>query len=70
MSEDEDSESDYSEIEEEPKLKYRRLGNDIVSVLRNTSIRAFVSNERLIALGTEDGQVALFDHEVSYLHSF
>ena len=61
-----EDESDYSEIEDEPRLKYRRLGNDVVAVLRNAQITAFKSNERLIALGTSDGQVRLFDHEVGH----
>ena len=49
-----------------PSPSFRRIGNDILALLRNTSITAFVSNERLIALGTADGSVGLFDHEVRF----
>ena len=58
-----ESDGEYSEIEEEPRLKYKRIGNNILELLRKTEISAFLCNDRFIALGTTDGSVGLFDHE-------
>jgi len=43
---DEEFSSSSDEVEEEPKLKYRRLANDMLELLRQDSIAAFLAHER------------------------
>ena len=48
--------SSSDEVEEEPKLKYRRLANDMLELLRQDSIAAFLAHERFVAIGTASGK--------------
>lgn len=55
--------SNDDEIEDEPRLKYRRLANDLLEILRCDSISAFLAHERFIAVGTSNGKIILCDHD-------
>ena len=40
-----ESDGEYSEIEEEPRLKYKRIGNNILGLVRSRRLRPGVINE-------------------------
>jgi len=63
MEKSESSLSSDDEIEDEPRLKYRRLANDLLEILRGDSISAFLAHERFIAVGTSKGKIILCDHD-------
>jgi WD40 repeat protein len=44
-------------------LKYRRLANDLLEILRSDSITAFLAHDRYLAIGTAKGHIILTDHE-------
>ena len=37
-----ESDGEYSEIEEEPRLKYKRIGNNILGLVRSRRLRSGV----------------------------
>ncbi|CAM8892626.1 unnamed protein product [Rhodiola kirilowii] len=49
------------EDEDEPRLKYQRLGGSIPSLLTNDAASCVAVAERMIALGTHDGIVHILD---------
>ncbi|XP_066257925.1 vacuolar protein sorting-associated protein 41 homolog [Euwallacea similis] len=65
MSESNDcmSDSEYSEDEIEPKLKYVRLGNDLKKILNKTSATCIAVHTKFICLGSHLGIIYVLDHE-------
>ncbi|KAE8660371.1 Vacuolar protein sorting-associated protein 41-like protein [Hibiscus syriacus] len=60
--EDKDVEDeDEEEEEEEPRLKYQRMGGSIPSLLSNEAASCIAVAERMIALGTYDGNIHILD---------
>lgn len=59
---DDGSDSDDAVLAE-PRLKYRRLGNDLTQLFHSDSLTAILANERFVAIGTEKGKVIMCDHE-------
>lgn len=65
---DDEREEDYAEeeeeeLEEEPRLKYQRLGGSVPSLLSNDAAASIAVAERMIALGTHDGTVHILDFQ-------
>ena len=63
-----DSESDKlsetgSEDEEEPKLKYERIGEDILEKIGDDHVSCMAMHSKFLAIGTKDGHVLISDHE-------
>ncbi|GAB6021658.1 Vacuolar protein sorting-associated protein 41 [Chamberlinius hualienensis] len=56
------TEEDDDEEEVEPQLKYRRLGNDVIVVLKKHAASCVAVNSRFIVLGSHWGVVSIFDH--------
>ncbi|KAL1502552.1 hypothetical protein ABEB36_007677 [Hypothenemus hampei] len=57
------SDSEYSEDEIEPKLKYVRLGNDLKMTLNNTSATCIAVHTKFICIGSHSGVIYVLDHE-------
>ena len=55
--------SDYEEGEEEdePRLKYQRMGGSVPSLLSNDAATCLAVADRMIALGTRNGTVHILD---------
>jgi hypothetical protein len=60
---DDGSESDDSAIPAEPRLKYRRLGNDLSQIFQSDSLTSILANERFVVIGTEKGKLVICDHD-------
>lgn len=71
MSESNDvmSESECSEEEIEPKLKYVRLKNDLKNILDNTSATCIAVHTKFICLGSHWGLIYVLDHEGNSVES-
>ena len=52
-----------SEDEEEPKLKYDRIGEDILNRIGKDLVSCMAVHSKFLAIGTHDGQVLIADHE-------
>ncbi|RZR73826.1 hypothetical protein BHM03_00028588 [Ensete ventricosum] len=59
---DEEKEED-DDAEEEPRLKYQRLGGSVPSLLSNDAAASIAVADRVIALGTHDGTVHILDFQ-------
>lgn len=60
--EEEEEEEEDSEVgEEEPRLKYQRMGGSVSTLLSNDSASCIAVAERMIALGTHAGLVYILD---------
>jgi len=51
------------EEEEEPKLKYQRMGGSLPSLLSTDAAASIAIAERMIAIGTHDGTVHILDFQ-------
>lgn len=49
--------------DEEPKLKYDRMGNDVQNILLKDAVSCICVNTKFICLGTQWGVIHLLDHE-------
>ena len=49
------------EKEDEPRLKYQRLGSSVPEVLEKTSASCLCVSEKILALGTHGGSVHVLD---------
>ena len=49
--------------EEEPKLKYDRIGEDILNRIGEDLVSCMAVHSKFLAIGTHDGQVLIADHE-------
>ncbi|KAI6651548.1 hypothetical protein LOD99_5156 [Oopsacas minuta] len=52
-----------SDDEEEPKLKYDRIGEDILNRIGEDLVSCMAVHSKFLAIGTHDGQVLIADHE-------
>ncbi|KAK2984130.1 hypothetical protein RJ640_006283 [Escallonia rubra] len=60
--EDEDEQEEGDEVEEdEPRLKYQRMGGSVPLLLSSDAASCIAVAERMIALGTHDGAVHILD---------
>ena len=49
------------EEEEEPRLKYQRLGSSVTEILRQDAASCLCVSDKLLALGTHDGTIHVLD---------
>lgn len=49
--------------DEEPKLKYDRMGNDVQNILLKDAVSCICVHTKFICLGTQWGVIHLLDHE-------
>lgn len=49
--------------DEEPKLKYDRMGNDVLNILLKDAVSCICVHPKFICLGTQWGVIHLLDHE-------
>uniref|UniRef100_A0A7N0RCY2 Vacuolar protein sorting-associated protein 41 homolog n=2 Tax=Kalanchoe fedtschenkoi TaxID=63787 RepID=A0A7N0RCY2_KALFE len=61
VEEEEEEEEEAVEDEDEPRLKYQRMGGSIPALLANDAASCVAVAERMIALGTHDGIVHILD---------
>lgn len=59
--EEEEEEENGDEAEEEPRLKYQRMGGNVPALLSNDAASCIAVAARMIALGTHDGTVHILD---------
>lgn len=59
--EEEEGEEEEEEVEDEPRLKYQRMGGSVPSLLSTDAASSVAVAERMIALGTHDGAVHILD---------
>jgi hypothetical protein len=59
--EEEEEEENGDEAEEEPRLKYQRMGGNVPALLSNDAASCIAVAARMIALGTHDGTVRILD---------
>ncbi|XP_060533869.1 vacuolar protein sorting-associated protein 41 homolog [Cylas formicarius] len=57
------SDSDNSDDEIEPKLKYVRLSNDLQSILLKSSATCIAVHTKFICLGSHSGVIHILDHQ-------
>ncbi|XP_030754784.1 vacuolar protein sorting-associated protein 41 homolog [Sitophilus oryzae] len=57
------SDSECSEDEIEPKLKYVRLSNDLARILSTTSATCIAVHTKFICLGSHSGIIYILDHQ-------
>lgn len=55
--------SDCLSPNEEPKLKYDRMGNDVKNILLKDAVSCICVHTKFICLGTQWGVIHLLDHE-------
>ncbi|KAF6213794.1 hypothetical protein GE061_011516 [Apolygus lucorum] len=60
--EDDDDEGIDAE-EKEPKLKYSRMVNDLLNILKNDSASCVAVHPKFVCVGTEWGMIHLLDHQ-------
>lgn len=53
---------DFDEAEEEPRLKYQRLGCDVAELLGNNAATCLSVSDKILALGTHSGAVHVLDY--------
>lgn len=53
---------DFNEPEEEPRLKYQRLGCDVAELLGNNAATCLSVSDKILALGTHSGTVHVLDY--------
>ncbi|XP_064648417.1 vacuolar protein sorting-associated protein 41 homolog [Lineus longissimus] len=58
----ETSEEDDSEEEGEPKLKYERIGNDLMNIMTKDCASCMAVHPKFLALGTHWGHIHIMDH--------
>ncbi|XP_046388340.1 vacuolar protein sorting-associated protein 41 homolog [Ischnura elegans] len=61
-SDGEDTASESSE-DTEPKLKYTRLGNDVVKILAKDEANCIAVHPKFLCLGTRFGRIHILDHQ-------
>ena len=47
--------------EEEPRLKYQRLGASVTEILENDPASCLCVSDKILALGTHDGSIHVLD---------
>ena len=50
------------DTEEEPRLKYQRLGCDVAELLGNNAATCLCVSDKILALGTHNGTVHVLDY--------
>lgn len=50
------------DVEEEPRLKYQRLGSDVVDLLKKNAATCLCVSDKILALGTHSGTVHVLDY--------
>jgi hypothetical protein len=50
------------EEDEEPRLKYQRLGSSVTDILRQDAASCLCVSDKLLALGTHDGTIHVLDY--------
>uniref|UniRef100_A0A182IX16 Uncharacterized protein n=1 Tax=Anopheles atroparvus TaxID=41427 RepID=A0A182IX16_ANOAO len=58
-----------TEDDVEPKLKYRRLSNDIKNILSEEAISCIAVHPRFLCLGTHWGRIHMLDHQGNCVHT-
>jgi hypothetical protein len=53
---------DLDDAEEEPRLKYQRLGCDVAELLGNNAATCLCVSDKILALGTHNGTVHVLDY--------
>ena len=48
--------------EEEPRLKYQRLGSDVTELLGKNAATCLCVSDKILALGTSSGKVHILDY--------
>ena len=48
--------------EEEPRLKYQRLGSDVAELLGKNAATCLCVSDKILALGTSNGTVHILDY--------
>ena len=70
--EEDDEEASSSESDEEPRLKYQRVGLSVTGILRRDSASAVAVCSQFVVLGTHTGAVYICDlngQEISSYHA-
>lgn len=63
-------ETDDDERDEEPKLKYERLGNSMLDILKTDFASCMCVFERFLALGTRSGKIFVLDFNGNEIRRF
>jgi len=63
-------EEESTEEEEEPQLKYQRLGASVTEILKRDSACCLTVNDKFLAMGTEMGTVFIFDFNGNEIRKF
>ena len=50
------------DMEEEPRLKYQRLGSDVADLLGRNAATCLCVSDKILALGTHSGTVHVLDY--------
>ena len=58
---DQDGEA-LDEEEEEPRLKYQRLGSSVTEILQQDAASCLCVSDKLLAMGTHDGTIHVLDY--------
>ena len=59
-----------ADTEEEPRLKYQRLGSDVADLLGKNAATCLCVSDKILALGTHSGTVHVLDYSGNeVLHS-
>jgi vacuolar protein sorting-associated protein 41 len=61
--EEEDGEEGEEDAEEEPRLKYQRLGGSVPVILSTDAAAAIAVADRMVALGTHNGTLHILDFQ-------
>ncbi|KAK4492677.1 hypothetical protein RD792_003497 [Penstemon davidsonii] len=59
--ENSEAEEEEEEVEDEPRLKYQRMGGSVPSLLQSDAASCIAIAERMIALGTHGGSIHILD---------
>ncbi|CAD7086533.1 unnamed protein product [Hermetia illucens] len=65
-----DTETESTEEEVEPKLKYVRITNDLQNILNKDAVTCVAVHPRFLFFGTFFGNVYLLDHQGNFVDSF
>lgn len=60
---EEDGDEGEEDAEEEPRLKYQRLGGSVPTILSTDAAAAIAVAERMVALGTHNGTLHILDFQ-------
>ncbi|GIY22133.1 vacuolar protein sorting-associated protein 41 homolog, partial [Caerostris darwini] len=66
---EEDTDSDDTEEEIEPKLCYERLANDVPNILKKDAASCIAVHTKFLALGTHLGVIHILDHQGNNIRS-